>query len=177
MLVKDPLTLVYEAIWGLLEADSSFTALVPASCRLKLTGQIPRFPAREIRQPDEWPQVTVGLFSLVADVNASSDGVVLGYRFGIWVSSNDQRLSYYSDQRYRGIFPLAWVITRAMSRWESAMKALRYQGKPFVVSCNMLDSSVNVRVGNFLDQLKPNMPGWLLTWGGQVNMYFEAASM
>lgn len=174
---KDPITLVYESIWTALESDADFASLVPSRLRIKLTGNIPRFPTRDIRQPESVGQVAVALLRVQPDVNAGSYAYHLVCTFGIYVYSNDQRLSFTSGGRYYGLNALLWVVFKALSKWPLYMENLTYKGKPFVVNWAMRDGHARFGASGFMEQSKPNMPGWMLTYVCEASLLFERSQI
>jgi len=180
---KDPLTKCYEGLWSVLEASNAFTALVPARCRVKYTdaGAVlaTRYPERDARQPDKYPQVAIVAEGGPTDTYWSSDGTRVGAYFQIWVRTGDRRLCYLQDGIYQGVFPVQWAILRAMMNWKAVLAPLTWGGVAgFITHCAPDDRKEKIEPPRTEEQKAPfKDAGWTLAWQGKVDMWFQSSTL
>ncbi len=172
---KDPLTLVYECLWDILEANADFTTLVRSDNRIKFT-ENKRYPVRDSRQSAEHPQVAVVNVGVSAAAYNSSDGSEVTARFAILVRSSDQRVSYLQNSNYQGIFPVQWCVIQAMMDWETPMKALTWNSRDqFVHDCRLAETNDQTASPRLPGQNTPaKADGWNTVWQGDVLMVFPS---
>lgn len=181
---KDPLTKAYEILWQILESNPNFVAMVKPHNRIKYTDDAitgvsaPRYPERDSRQPQEYPQVKIEAVGGASDMYCSSDGTRIQERFQILVNTGDRRLCYTKDGIYQGLFPLQWTILRAMMSWETYLRPQTWNGKVFVHHCSV--SNRQEKIDNpRLDEQKATVrdAGWSVVWQGDLELWFTSADM
>jgi hypothetical protein len=165
----DPYTLVHDALWGILEANQGFAALVKPGNRIKFTNR-GRDPDKQQAGADDFPEVRIIIRSSAPGEKASSSSCFDRQTFEIQVSSGDQRF----DAAY---FPVKWSVFRAMNAARRDLLALidglTWNGRSFVL--NIRPTGVSEGVSDS-DQNR-GIKGWYGAWACDVEMQFALADM
>lgn len=183
MAEKDPFTLVYEAFWTLLEAESSFTALVPATHRIKYADaakEPSKHPAQFAQHRPNYCQVRVVTLGGPACSRRCSAGAFnLTDTWQVEALSGDHRLCYLHEGVYNGINPVRWAVLRAMTPWESTLQALTWNGVAgFVKACSPFSFESKMASPRLEEQVKPYpQEGWNALWRGYVDMWFTDSDL
>ena len=98
----DPFTQVYDKIWDMLEANSSFTDMVKIGNRIKVSGTDPHPLKKEVMDSDI-PEVMILPRGGLHHINFSSSSVRLGRVYTIAITTNNLAANRY-------LFPLEWII-------------------------------------------------------------------
>ncbi len=160
---KDPLTITYNKLWDMLEAHQGFTDLVRVGNRVKFAGDAID-PDKDIVSEGDLPQVGImaetGGAHLFSDSNASR----LTERYGIIVVTGDKRLTHH-------LYPVRWEVFRAMSKWQSVLTGLKWDGNPFQVTLARPTES------SYLIAALKGVTGWTMLWGLEVDLHFGTTAM
>ena len=161
----DPITTVYNALWGILEADAEFTALVKAGNRIKFSGDNQN-PLKDQAITSDYPEVRIVSQGSVPHVLRTSNSSSLIKTFAIQILSGDQRLDAIQ-------FPLEWIIYRALASSIGTLLALTWNSKSFVK--NAKPTSVNDSFGNREPQ--STIRAWIAVWACEVEMWFQTSDL
>ena len=157
--MTNPLRLIHDTLWELLEGCSLFTALVPVGNRIKLnaTGIT---PFKQNASPADYPQVTIRFFTVETFSESDSSGGTLTMGFAIETATGEQGDFLLLD--------IQWAVLVAMSHWEEKLEALLWNGKKIVTDCSLRDAN------NTLDNAEANRMtrGWSSVWSGEAELWF-----
>ncbi len=159
---KNPLMMVLERTWDLLEADTAFKALVVAGSRIKFTPSEKRSPIKHQVADADLPEVRI-----------DTKGGATGRPDSTFSSFTLQLLVRVSSGQKVAVDNLdtVWAIWRALGDWENDMKALTWEvdGSEFVKRANQLQMEMT------MDNREANrsMIGWSTVWMGEVEMWFQ----
>lgn len=156
----NPITLVYEEIWALLESWKNFTDLVKPGNRVKHLVD-DESNKGEVLNAD-FPEVRISAEGITPDVQISSGSCALSYNFSIEVSTGNKR----SDEM---LFPLSWEIFRALVGWHTKLTALTWNDAAFVKDLH----AVNVLDGRSKRDRDKGIGGWATIWSVTVLMVFS----
>ena len=165
-LADNPMRMVYDALWNMLEASEAFTTAVPrAGNRIKLSDTTFVYGKDTLADAD-MPEVRIGLLKQFPHLQATSDSSFLTQHWEITISTG--------DVRFLSVLDVDWAIYRAMMGWETHLKdALEWQSKEFVELCRPLDITETLA-----DQkLSRGNLGWLSVWQGEVRMHFTTSDV
>lgn len=165
LLADNPLRLVYNALWTMLEAQSQFTDIVAVGNRIKYTGtdRTPKPWLDGGLQPADFPKVRVVMKRLVTHLHRTSNGSNLTVIWGVEVNSGDQR---FADQ-----LDVDWAIYVAMEDWTTHLRdALTWEDENFVRRCRPLEVDVT------LSDAQKNL-GWRDAWLGETDLWFATADI
>lgn len=162
---KDPFTLVYDALWELLEAHEGFTDLVRLRNRVKFSGA-DRSPIKETISPADVPEVRLVCVGGTPHIQRTSGSSSCTKVFEVQLASGDQR---YDES----LFPVEWEIYKALSKWQITLQGLLWRGKPFVKLVRPVGSSIGVSV---LDMSR-GIGGWTSVWAVEAEMWFTTAEL
>jgi len=102
----DPFTQIYNGIWVLLEANTSFTDLVKVGNRIKFSGTNEKPTKAEVTFGD-LPEVALIPTGSSDNFTLSSTSVELVRTFTIMISTGTLRLNKY-------LFPIEWACLKAL---------------------------------------------------------------
>lgn len=165
----DPLSLAYLALWDMLEAHSGFTGLVKVGNRVKYDkyGQV---PFKDTVQDADVPEVAITPVGSSYGLQVTSNGTRLIERYEAGLVTGSARLAQTG-----AFLPVKWELLRAFSGWQSALSALTWNSKTFVIL---------LRAGDAVDALlgKENLmtrgiAGWVSVLRFEVTMFFRTADL
>lgn len=172
---SDPFSLVYRALWSMLESHTGFTGLVRTGNRIKFSGA-GRDPMKSEILSADLPEVRIvpagGPPMLM---RTSSSGSVVK-RFQIQIATGEQR----TDQT-ESLFAVEWEIIKAMHGWEAVLGALEItigEGESavdvaFVKRCTAGEISEGVTDTD----LNRGIRGWSAVWSCEVEMWFPTVAL
>jgi hypothetical protein len=161
-MATDPFTLVHDALWAALEANSDFTDAVPEQNRIKFSGN-DRSPVKDRITSADTPDVRIVMQSLAARETGVSNGEFDRVRFLIELATGDQRL----DAR---AFPIVWAIRQAIYSADEAMAAVEFNAKTgWILSphTGIIDFSISDDVTN------RGIIGWAAIIGVEFQLIFS----
>lgn len=158
----DPLSQIHQAIWEILEASNLFTGMVRPENRVKLFGDRKGDPFKEQIREGDLPEVRVIPVSQEINTHATSNSLRVLYRWEIQVSTGEKRLLPV-------IFPLSWIVLRALYNWSTKMNLLTWGGETFVVRSELTETLFGVTDKD----LARGVPGWTAVWSGFTECFFK----
>ena len=166
MVITDPITQVYDALWTLLEAGNDFQELVKSGNRIKLTSR-DRSPFKDNLGSADVPEVTIlPMGATVAHQHRSTSGSSLSQGFQIRVATGEQNL-------HTLVFPLKWAIYKAMADWATVLTALTWKGVTYVVHCRLADAADGISEVD----IARGITGWTVLWQCNVEMWFSTVTI
>lgn len=156
----DPLTIVYNALWDLLEDDADFTSLVSVNNRIKFVDD--ESPMKNQAITADYPEVRIVSVGTRPHLLRTSSGSSMVKQFAIQVLTGDQRL----DAK---LFPLEWTIYKVMNRGIPALLELTYDGRKFIKNLK----ATTVSDSFMYAQLNPHIKGWTSIWSCEVEIWFR----
>lgn len=163
-MADNPLELIYDAFWVMLEDNSDFASEVPAGNRIKYTGTT-EAPEKDEVSGADFPEVRVVCAGSKPHLQRTSNGSSWNTIWEIQIATG--------DQRFEAGFKVQWPVYCALSIWETRMKALTYGGNAFVTLCRPLsteDSLTN-------QDLNRGIRGWSAIWRGELEMWFQTSAL
>ena len=163
MPATDPLSLVYNAFWEMLEAYDGFADLVKVGNRIKFAGDVRDADKR--REGDK-PMVGILAGGGVPQLEATSSSTFLTLTYTVLLITGDQRLD-------AELYPLTWAIFRAISTWRTKLCALLWNEKIFVTDAWPTGYTEDLLAGAEMHGIK----GWTARWSYQVRTHFTTADL
>lgn len=164
--MSDPITLVYDALWSILENSDDFTNAVLVGNRIKFSGTNTA-PIKEETITNDYPEVRIVSVSSTPHIFRTSNGSSLVKQFAIQILTGDQRVT-------EKLFPLEWIIYRALVNGLSTLLGLEWNGKKFVKNVTPISVGDSFRTDR---ELTPAIRGWLSVWACNVEMWFNTADL
>lgn len=162
MTAINPITLVYDELWQLLESWDNFDRLVRPGDRVKhLVDDTSN--KGEVLDAD-FPEVRITAEGITPDVQISSGSCALSYNFSIEVSTGNKR----SNEM---LFPLSWEIFRALVGWHTKLTALTWNNAKFVKNLQ----ATSVLDGRSNRDRDKGIGGWATIWSITVLMVFSTS--
>jgi len=165
-LTDNPMRMVYDALWNMLEGSTLFTTVVPrVANRIKLSDTTFVYD-KDVLADADMPQVRIELVKQYPHLQATSDSSFLTQEWQIGV--------FTGDVRFLTLLDVNWAIYRAMMGWETYLKnTLEWESKTFVELCRPLEiietlSDAKFSYGN---------RGWIAVWRGEVRMHFTTSDV
>jgi hypothetical protein len=166
MAVTNPLRLVHSAIWTMLEAESTFTSLVPTGNRIKYSGTAERAPDKDTLSGADVPEVRVLDTGFRPHLQQTSSSSSLTIEVQIQVTSGNQEFSTLLD--------VQWAIYRAMKDWATHLKdTIQWASKNCVTLCRPL--AVRSTLGN--KTMDRGLKGWSAVWAGEIQLDFTTSDL
>ncbi|MGO8744624.1 MAG: hypothetical protein ACLQNE_01420 [Thermoguttaceae bacterium] len=162
---QDPLTQVYTALWGLLEADPAWCGLVKPANRIKFLGPNVS-PRKDEAVSADFPEVRIEAAAMTPHLNADSSNSRVTARFEIRVASGQQGYD-------AALFPVLWQTLRALHGYQAALMALVWRGQPFVKRVQSQEASIGAKDPS----LQRGNRWWSAVWVCEVEMWFPMALM
>lgn len=166
MIEVDPYTKVYDALWELVKASSSLTALVTIGNRINLNEKDNPYPLKLEVSDADVPEMILTSTGMSAKImhNSSGSSCIRTYQF--LISTGDMRLG-------QKLLPIEWMLFAALCDWKAKLGALTWKGYRF---CKRLDvTSVD---NGFADpERNRGIQGWSAIWGIEVEMHFPTADL
>ncbi|MEA3351192.1 MAG: hypothetical protein U9Q82_11260 [Chloroflexota bacterium] len=162
--MANPLTQVTDALWTLLEANTSFTDLVRAENRIKYDN---RDPEKDEVAYSDYPLVRIRESSTHAHPRRASNMTTFAKQYHIQIATG--------EQSYVSIHNVEWEIIRAFADWTTHLEALEWDvdASNFVKDCQLLTAE------QVLDDQKLNrgIRGWSTVWGCLVLFAFQRTAL
>ncbi len=163
----DPITLVYEALWYLLESSPHFTSRVKSGNRMKFIGKNVDPLKDHIRDMDI-PEVRIIPTSIEPHMQRTSNSSSMWKRFEIQIATGDQSLDNPA-----ALFPVEWALVLAMSNWFTHLQQLTWKGRKIVVRFRIPEVSEGVS-----DQdLNRGIKGWSAVWACEIELWFTTTDL
>lgn len=115
----DPFTLVYDALWELLETHAEFHDAVRLNNRIKFSSYGPMDPFKHEVATADLPEVRLTCVGGTPHLQRTSGSSSCVRRFEVQILVNDLR---YTEE----LFPLEWEVYRAMSKWYDVVSSLTW---------------------------------------------------
>ncbi|KKN77777.1 hypothetical protein LCGC14_0357510 [marine sediment metagenome] len=164
----DPFSIVYDALWQMVEDYSGFTDLVNVGNRLRFASDI-RDPLKRETLTNDFPAVGILANGHFPHLQRTSNSSTVTSRFIFMLVSGEQQLD-------RALYPITWEMLRAMTKWATRLQALTWETKTFVTLAKPIDSSEIFTEDTFLGSTK-GILGWSGRWDYEVEMQFLTADL
>ena len=162
--MSNPLTQVTDALWTMLEDNTAFTALVPASNRIKYDN---RSPEKQTAQKADYPEVRIRESFGQAQLYQTSNMSSFTKRYDIQIATGEQSLVSVHD--------VEWEIIRSFADWPTRLEALQWDvdDSYFVKDCRLLQAEQT------LDNQAANrrIRGWTTIWVCLVMFAFQTTAL
>lgn len=159
----DPFSMVYNALWEMVERNKNLATYIPVGNRIKYDDVA---AIRASNEDADTPELALlsGGGSFGDTDNSSQRSCVREY---IWaLTSGDLKLNTIFN-------PIQWELFRSMNDWECVLCSLTWCNCAFVSNCRIIsaeDSSIN-------HELERDILGWTSLWNMQVDFQFPKASL
>lgn len=164
----DPLSIVYNALWDLLEAHTGFTDLVKVGNRAKYDGWM-HSPKKDFVSVADTPEVAIVPAGSPVPTTPSGS-VLLRKTFAAGLVVGDQRIGEIG-----GFLPVQWELIRAFHGWETPLKALTWSGNTFVNALRLEETSDTLL--DTQQTVDRGIAGWVAVLRFQVWMHFAMADV
>jgi hypothetical protein len=158
---QNPLELIHDTFWDLLEGSTAFCTLVPnTKNRIKYYGGLAQ-PEKPEVGPADAPEVRVIPTGYEAAPFSDSDRTGIRVKFAVQVYTGRQEISR--------LLQIVWAVFCAMHNWDTAMETLTWNGKVFAHSCRLYggkDSKDN-------QELNRGIKGWANVFEGEIDCVFD----
>ena len=156
----DPFTLVFCGLWDMLENSQAFVDLVAPPNRIKWLAEKVDPRKDQITDSDR-PQVRIDFGDPFAEPDQLSGTDLLKCRWNIVAATSKQQIDRLGKNGLgASIAPVLWAIFISLIGYSQAIKALTYNGAPFVY--RVKPGAPSVSIDNA--RLQEGLVGWTAIW-------------
>ncbi len=162
--MSDPFTTVYDALWAHMETVSALTDLVLGGNRIKFDN---KNPIRDRESTTDTPELRIIPTGAQPLTPMSSNSTEFIEQYEVAISTGDQRLG-------ASLFPLRWVLFKALGSAQAAMIAVdlsTWNAKVTKISI------VAVSDGAGKSDQDRGIEGWATFWEVLIQMVFQTSSL
>lgn len=164
-MAKDPFTLVYEAIWRMLESHREFAKKVKVSNRGIYTSRGRWDPRNLENLPADRPCVLLLPEGADPHLGRTSNSSSMLLRYLLIVVTDSLLIN-------EDLYPIVWELYRAMLLWDTKLRTLDYEG------ANPVKKSTPRRlVTTLVDAEQRGIKGWVGRWDYEVECFFSTAAI
>lgn len=165
MPTTNPIRVVYQAIWSMLEGHSDFATLVGAEKRVKYTGTLIQATEKDTLTQADFPYVRVVAVGLRPHIEETSNSSALTILWKVEVSSGSRQSAT--------LFGVEWAIYEALANWRTYFVGLTMDGDGYTVDCR--PAAVRTTLGD--PEVDRGTRGWSSIWAGITELKFKTASL
>lgn len=162
----NPFTLVYDALWRLVQQNPAFTESVPEGNRIRYDNPFDRSPVKKNVGAADLPELVLVADTLSANIHATSSSSKVVRQYKWMMATGDFRYSEFLAQ-------LEWQVFTAMCDWQSTLAALCWREKTFVKRADLLSGAAGVSDLN----LNRGIAGWSAIWRVELEMHFQTSDL
>jgi len=163
----DPFSLVFDALWQMVDDSVPLTQLVRLGNKIKFNKQYDRAPLKENVSDADLPELiltTMGV--LEANMYHSSCDSLIRRNYQWLLSTGDIRTNYR-------LFPVQFALFCAMHDWQGVLSSLLWNNKTFIKACRW--GTLSEGISN--PQLNRGIEGWSSIWNISVDMIFASSDL
>ena len=161
---RDPLTLVYEHIWDIIEDFDAFDDMIKIGNRIKLNKN-PRDPFKEVVQGADLPELILFPVGATPNTNANSSEATYTWDLQFLLSTGDKRVNELH-------FPIQWYIFRVIAV-KGCARSVEWNGQPCLLGLTIPLTSEGLNDPN----ANRNIQGWSSVISIQASMNFSKAQL
>lgn len=166
----NPFTLVFDALWSVLENSPQFSGDVREGNRIKLNKITPRNILKQQIQDSDLPEVilmSAGCGSVGLLTTSSTSRIIKRYQF--LISTGDQRVQNFLNQ-------VQWDIYCCFTGWQTLLGGLIWpldSGRTFVKRADLVDCEEGISNS----ERNRDIVGWASIWSAEVEMHFATQDL
>lgn len=168
MINPNPLSLVVDKLWEMLEAHPWFDEIVPAGNRIKYNGTANE---KDTLSSADVPEVRIVPVGGTLQPHRTSSSTSMTLRLALQLHTGEQ------DMHYRLLY-LWWVLSIVLTGWTTTIGALKWEGQAFV------KRMVNLEITAELLRPRPEdgimgreLKGWATVWLAEIELWFDTRTM
>jgi hypothetical protein len=158
-LADNPIRLVYDALWDLLEANSLFVS--HAKKTIKFTGTA-MYPELDSVSEADLPEVRIVVAGFKPHPFNTSDSSRLTLTYQVQVATG--------EMLFASLLDMQWIIYAALHNWKAHIEPLEWNGKKFARELSTDDVQETDRNA----RLNRGIRGWSTVWQGTVDCWFKS---
>jgi hypothetical protein len=161
-LADNPIRLIYDALWDLLEANSLFAS--HARKTIKFTGTAMHPELDSVSEAD-LPEVRIVLGGLKPHPYNTSSSSRLTVTYRVQVATG--------EMLFASVLDMQWIVYAALHNWKTHIETLEWNGKTFakkLTTDEVQDTDSN-------SKLNRGIRGWSTVWQGTVDCWFDSSDV
>lgn len=163
----DPFSTVHRALWTNLESNLAFTNVVRKENRIKFLSPVTS-PIPETIQDANLPEIR-----LVPSTSTGSPHMSPASNLGMIVLRYECQGSTGQQTLDLGVYPLMWIMYRALRKMVPQMLAVEFNGRKIVHCFKIIGGTIGVS-----DQdLNRGIDGWSFKWDLEVHLNFKESEL
>lgn len=162
----DPLTLLHDSLWEMLESETMFTEIIKPRNRIKFNSMVDRDTGKREIAANDVPEVRIIPTNWNPHLQRTSNTSTGWFEFQIQIATGDWRANKYT-------FPVMWSVWQAVSSWRDRIGSLTWKGQPFVLHLRPQESPI----GTANIDLDRGILGWSTIWSCRVELKFTTTQL
>lgn len=169
-LLANPLDLVFDKLWDIVERYPNIDTIVKPANRVKFDDLTNRDPRKQQTADADFPLLVLTQTTIVANLISSSTSSEIVAQYSWWVGTGDQRVNFRLN-------PVKWILYTTLLTACSELTALQWAGKSFVKETRLV-SAVDVLQGSVVNEgASVDIEGWANTLTLSVKMIFKRSDI
>lgn len=167
--MSNPLSLVYDKLWAMVEAHPDVATIVSAGNRIKFNDPAIRDVWKDRVASSDVPELVLVPDAGSVNLHATSSSSRVTRQYSWLISTGDLRLGAY-------LHAVEFMLIVAYSEWDTHLKTVEWpdaSGKFPVTRCKLVDA----RVGHSDPQLNRRLKGWSAVWSCEVEFHFDTSDL
>lgn len=157
----NPLTMVYDALWTIIESHPALTSLVRVGNRVKDLSTL-----KDQVSTVDLPEIRIICQSAEPKIYRTSSGTTLKKIYQIQVATGE-----YNVQSQLHI--IEWELLKAFSKYKDVLDALTWNSKRFILQAKV----TTVNEGTTQADLNRGIRGWVSLWTCEVEFWFDRSDL
>jgi hypothetical protein len=169
IVVSNPFTMVYAAIWRMIEDWPDLDELIKPGNRIKYDSPVVRSPFKEKISTADLPELALVADTVNCNTHQTCSTSRCTRRYSFMLSTGDYRYSALMAQ-------LEWMLFATTHDWKSRLGKLVWPEGSDWHFCKRYDTP-DASVGESNPDLNRNIRGWAAVWSFEVEMHFRRADI
>ena len=162
-----PFSMVFDALWSMLDDSHLITALVREGNKVRFNTDNIRNPIKDAISTNDVPElILISEGSTLINLHATSCTSQINRRYSWLISTGDMRV-------HSSFYDVEWAVFVSMLNWKSIVSPLTFGGNTFAKKLDLIDAT------NGLSDPERNrgLKGWSAVWRAEVEMHFNTKQL
>jgi hypothetical protein len=163
---ENPLTLVHDALWNLIDSNPMFDDLIPDKSRFRFNTEDNRKPFKTQNVTADYPQLWVMPTGATFNYHWTSCDTLSVLKYSFVMPTGDWRTQIYLDQ-------LHWAMMCSIAECVPKMQSVLWHNVPLIRKCDV----AGIDVGGANPKFFNDIAGFSSIWKAEVTIVTGRAAM